>query len=202
MPRTSVIVRTTIQSAALKAAANLTTQLAAQYRVDSPQPLNWQRVLEFCIFGVLQAPVGCYWQEFLEETFPTRGTIRVAAAPAWKDYEHRGHQESKDTVATASEDTTNWWNVLWKLLIDQTIGLFIMNTLFLTVMNTAQVQSSAELLAVVRARVFRIIRAAWNLWPAVAIINFLWVPVEKRVLVGACVGFGWNIFLSIITAVK
>lgn len=39
--------------------------------------------------------------------------------------------------------------------------------------------------------------AGWKLWPAVSLLNFTIVPVNRRILVGSIVGLFWGIFLSL-----
>ena len=36
---------------------------------------------------------------------------------------------------------------------------------------------------------------AWKVWPAVSLFNFLVVPVDKRIIVGATVGLFWGIYM-------
>lgn len=170
--------KTIIQSAVLKAAANLTAQIGTQYQAQDPQPLDWQRVAEFAIFGLIQAQLNCWWQQFLEDSFPTR----VSA---------------KKTEREKDQGGVNWMNVACKLLLDQTLGLFIMNSTFLACTNAVRLQDPVLVVQVVRENIFSIIKAAWKIWPWVSICNFLWVPVEKRVLVASIFGFGWNIFLAL-----
>ncbi|OJJ08779.1 hypothetical protein ASPVEDRAFT_89989 [Aspergillus versicolor CBS 583.65] len=162
-----------LQSALLKAAANLTAQDAN----SSLSAIDWQSVAEFVIFCLIQAHLNCHWQRFLEDTFPT-------LSPA------RGKQR-----------TTAWHNVLLKLALDQTIGLFIMNVIFLVCTNAVR-PSSASLVAEVNGKIWPLIRNAWKVWPACALVNFLCVPVESRVLVASCVGFGWNVFLALFMLAK
>ncbi|KAJ9136562.1 hypothetical protein NKR23_g9731 [Pleurostoma richardsiae] len=208
MVRASVVASTALKSATLKASANVTTQLVARWRAGHALPFDWQRVLEFAVFGIIGASIGCVWQEALEVSFPTR-----RAAPR-KQPGLEDAVEKKDAVPNAPAPAspaeqlqpqhagaggTSWWNVVIKLLLDQTVGLLVMNTIFLTVTNLAHVASVAEIPGIVNQRVWRIVRAGWNVWPLVAVANFLWVPVESRVVVAACVGFGWSIFLSVIS---
>ena len=40
-------------------------------------------------------------------------------------------------------------------------------------------------------------RANWMVWPAAMLINFRFVPLQRRVLFGNSVGFGWGIFMSL-----
>lgn len=176
--------RTIVQSALLKVGANLTAQVAARWTQDGLSSLDpdWQRVAEFAVFGVIQAHMNYYWQHALEDAFPTRDQSTKRDGHGNKSSVHNGG--------------IKWLNVISKLILDQTVGLFIMNTAFLVCMNAARLQDANLVLQVVRADIIRIIRAAWKIWPFVSVINFLWVPVESRVLVASCVGFGWNMFLA------
>lgn len=162
-----------LQSALLKSAANLTAQAAN----SSLSAIDWQSVAEFAIFGLIQAHLNCHWQRFLEDTFPTLSPARD------------------------KQSTTAWHNVLLKLVLDQTVGLFLMNTVFL-VCTSAVRPSNTSLVVEVNRRIWPLILKAWKIWPACALVNFLWVPVESRVLVASCVGFGWNIFLALFMLAK
>lgn len=197
------IIITAIQSACLKASANLTAQIAAKWRSDTPCEFDWQRVAEFALFGLVGATIGYVWQHMLENAFPTR-TERL-----WQP--HPADNESleiKDKIvpptptADSSARGISWLNVGYKLIIDQTVGVTMMNTTFLIITNIFRLWSLSLVLDVVHERLWGIVKAAWMIWPAVAVINFVWVPVEFRVLVAACVGFAWNIFLSIISLKK
>ncbi|CRL25848.1 Mpv17/PMP22 [Penicillium camemberti] len=159
-----------VQSATLKAFANITAQILQQLKSPTPIPLDWNRVLEFAVFGIVSAPLISLWQRSLDETFPTQNS-RI-----------------------------NWPNVLLKLLLDQTIGLFVANVVFIICTTGARLQSGTLILQEVQARIFRILLAAWKIWPAVSLVNFLWVPWHSRVVVTSLVGFGWNIILSVLSS--
>lgn len=96
----------------------------------------------------------------------------------------------------------SWRNVLAKLVLDQTIGLLITSTVFLTITNIARVPHPYLVFGIIRERMWPLVKAGWHLWPLVAMCNFLWVPVRSRVLVAVIVGFGWSIFLSIFSMRK
>lgn len=93
----------------------------------------------------------------------------------------------------------NWPNVCYKLVLDQTVWLLFTTSIFLVVTNVFRVASMEALYEVWKDKTWFIIKAAWHVWPLVAILNFAFVPVDLRVLVAACVGFAWNIFLSFIS---
>lgn len=171
----SVQTKVVLQSALLKSAANLTAQ-AANSKLTA---IDWQSVAEFAIFGLIQAHLNCHWQRFLENTFPT-------LSPRAPDKTPR----------------TAWHNVLFKLAIDQTAGLFLMNTVFLVCTSAVRLSNTSQVVAEVNRRIWPLIRNAWKIWPACALVNFLWVPVESRVLVASCVGFGWNVFLALFMLAK
>ncbi|KAH6689767.1 hypothetical protein F5X68DRAFT_230375 [Plectosphaerella plurivora] len=211
-----------IQNTLIKASANLTAQLAAQWHSDNPPPLDRQRILEFAAFGFVGALVGFKWHGFLEDTFPTReagsGLPRIViVSPVThahdKDIPLQPMKANAPGGASITGDTATdlpvggrapgsgagirWRNVWAKLVADQTVGLSFMITIFLFITNVARQPSLSDVLTVIHAKLFGLVLAGWHIWPAVAIVNFLWVPVRWRVLVGSVVGFGWNIFLSI-----
>jgi hypothetical protein len=37
----------------------------------------------------------------------------------------------------------------------------------------------------------------YKFWPAISLISFLWIPVDKRVVFGCSVGVIWGIYLSL-----
>lgn len=40
--------------------------------------------------------------------------------------------------------------------------------------------------------------ASLKLWPAVAIVSFTLVPAERRIVFGAIVALGWNVYLGLV----
>ena len=95
-----------------------------------------------------------------------------------------------------------WRNLFAKLILDQTIGLFMSGCIFITITNIARVPHPSLVLPIIHDRVGKLIAAGWHIWPLVALCNFLWVPVRSRVLVAVFVGFGWSIFLSVFAMTK
>ncbi|KAL4757487.1 Mpv17/PMP22 family protein [Aspergillus foveolatus] len=93
------------------------------------------------------------------------------------DYEKQTHRERKEY----------WLHIFLKLMLDQTAGSFAMNTVSIICTTAARVSS---------------LNTLGKIWPAASLANFLWVPVDWRVLVSSCVGFAWNTFLSIWTLAK
>jgi len=185
-----------IQSAILKAAANLTAQTLTQWNSQAPTTYNWTRVAEFAAFGVVSAPLVSAWQRLLENNFPSQQKPPVEGESNNKANEVGENNERSGAVANR-QTQLNWPNIAIKLLLDQTVGQFFINVTFLICTNGARIESWGLLFVLIESRIFGIIWASWKLWPWVALANFIWVPVQWRVLVGSLVGFGWNIFLSI-----
>ena len=50
----------------------------------------------------------------------------------------------------------------------------------------------------VQDKFWPLVASGLKLWPFVSLISFVFVPVNKRVLLGALVGVGWNIYLSLL----
>ncbi|ETS85288.1 hypothetical protein PFICI_03313 [Pestalotiopsis fici W106-1] len=208
---------TAIHNTFIKAGANLTAQLVVQWSSKDPQPLDRQRILEFAIFGFIGAHIGYIWHLLLERQFPTHIIPRVGPplpviAPGEKDKDVAIPLPLPPSSAVAdpigggpasssggSATKVSWRNVVAKLVADQTVGLCVMISVFLIITNVARVPHFADVFIVVETKLWRLLRAGWNLWPIVAMCNFLWVPVRWRVIVSSCVGFLWNIFLSLVS---
>lgn len=201
---------TAIRAFFLKAAANLTAQLAARWHAQDPipQPIDRQRILEFAVYGFFQAQLGYFWHILLERLFPSRRSGDMIPPPPSKE---KGDDDEESRLSTegtsinfkellkSSRQGVIWWNIAAKLLIDQTIGATCFLSIFLVWTNFFRVQSISEIPAIWRAKIVTIIYASWAIWPWVMGLNFVLVPVEKRQLVSVCVGFCWNIVLSLLT---
>ena len=175
----------------IRAAANLTAQLSQ----PRPNGIDYFRIFQFMIFGLTSAPVNTYWQRFLESNFPTQ-----KPGSRTKTQEEKS-KKSPDTIRPEPQNETSlsgisWVNVILKVLLDQTIGLPVLNVIFLVIMNIEQFNNPQLLADIIQQRLFPILTAAWRIWPIVALTNFVFVPVESRVLLISCVAFGWTVFLS------
>lgn len=206
------LLSTAIRALFLKASANITAQLVARWHSQEPIPPHFdrQRVLEFAIYGFFQAQLGFFWHIFLERIFPSRrpvdATVTVAVPPKEKAHDDEESRLSTEgtsinllEVLNTSRQGVHWWNVVAKLVLDQTIGMFCFLSIFLTWTNLFRVQHLAEIPAIWRSKIFTLIYASWGFWPWIMVLNFVLVPVEKRQLVSVCVGFCWNIILSLLT---
>jgi hypothetical protein len=107
---------------------------------------------------------------------------------------------SKPDPAKASLSKTN---VLIKFLLDQTIGAVVNTLMFLAYMGYVNAQSKPGVNAwgMVQAdcgnKLWPMMKDGYKFWPAISLISFLWVPVDKRVVFGCSVGVVWGIYLSL-----
>lgn len=90
--------------------------------------------------------------------------------------------------------------------MDQTIGAVVNTLMFLAYMayvNAPQqgVLSTQSTLDVIRKeceqKLWPMIKDGYKFWPAISLISFVWVPVDKRVVFGCSVGVVWGIYLSL-----
>jgi hypothetical protein len=87
-----------------------------------------------------------------------------------------------------------------------TIGAVINNLLFLVFMGYVNAPVTAKGLEGPWAGIWRdveqrfwpLMKDGLKLWPFVSLMSFLFVPVNRRLLLGALVGVGWNIYLSLL----
>ncbi|KAI9896349.1 hypothetical protein N3K66_008521 [Trichothecium roseum] len=67
-------------SMVLKLSANLVAQTVAIHKSPVPISVDWQRVLEFAMFGFIQGHINYWWQHFLDRRYPDMGGGGAAAA--------------------------------------------------------------------------------------------------------------------------
>ena len=122
----------------------------------------------------MSCPPNFLWQQYIESTFPA---YAVAAD------------------GTKSLDITN---TAKKFFLDQTIAALINTAAFVAAF--AAFNGKASIQREVRRETFPLMKNGWKLWPIVSILNFTIVPVNRRILVGSCVGLFWGIYLSLVAA--
>ncbi|CAI6080094.1 unnamed protein product [Clonostachys chloroleuca] len=224
--RRALSLRLACQAAVMKVSANIIVQLLVPWRKGPDHfTFDYQQVLEFAAYGSFNSQLSNIIQFMLEDWFPaTRpaadSQIHLQALPSVEDRQQLEVKKDDDVSgggAAASAELglqgklrswfrispdVIWSNLLAKLILDQTIGLAISGVIFLFITNYLRVPNLPALFAVIRERIFTLIKAGWHIWPVVALANFLWVPVRSRVLVAVFVGFGWSIFLSVFAMKK
>jgi hypothetical protein len=154
--------------------------------------LNIAPVVKFAIFSIISNPPNIIWQTFLEDHFPTNVP---AIASNTSD-------EKKPAAATKTQ--TSKTNVLIKFVLDQTVGALVNTLMFLaymTYVNVTQQGKQDAWSAIAKEcsdKTWPMMKDGYKFWPAISLISFLWIPVDKRVLFGCSVGVIWGIYLSLI----
>lgn len=173
-------------------------------------------------------PPNYKWQEFLENTFPSypsAGTTRKGRYTSIP-LEDRDVEKDRDSNAgdlddpndDANEDATenrpnqrrSWRtklanvsikNTALKWFIDCiTLGAIMNTAAFLIIIGVLKGQTIAEIGHNLKTKELQIILDGYKLWPWAGLFNFLFVPMEKRLVFFSFVGLCWNIYLSIVAA--
>lgn len=59
----------------------------------------------------------------------------------------------------------DWRIIACKLVMNQTLGLAIINTIFLVCSTAFRLRSVEQVVGALRSRSVQVIKAAWTLWP-------------------------------------
>lgn len=158
-PSLSLILRQTVQAVLLSGIANTLAQLIQITRSPIHQSFNFQRLLQYLIFVVLNTPPNILWQAFLEDCFPgttmqphVRHYQRSTRAEDFSDLkepspleDEKGEYErkaAKQDLAKWEDDKKQWTeevkleprfdvkNTAWKFALDQTIGALVNTVIF------------------------------------------------------------------------
>lgn len=162
-------------------------------------------VAEFVIYTIVNVPINVVWQNWLESVFPS------STAPAEVKDEKKGSK-----APAKKEGGLSVTNTLAKFAMDQTVGAMINIPLFIATIGLTQGKTTEQIINTIRAvsgcafLLFRlylaecgvqdalsIYIAGAKLWPAVSLISYIAVPVERRVIFGSIAGVAWNIYLSL-----
>ena len=149
--------------------------------------------MKFVLFSILSNPPNIIWQGFLEDLFPTQVPSKAVPTSSEKT-------ASKPEPAKTSLSKTN---VLIKFLLDQSVGAVVNTLMFLSYMAyvNAQDKLGVNPMDVVtndcKNKLWPMMKDGYKFWPAISLISFLWVPVDKRIVFGCSVGVVWGIYLSL-----
>ncbi|KAJ4356043.1 uncharacterized protein N0V89_004070 [Didymosphaeria variabile] len=159
--------------------------------LQTPFAISFSPILKFALFSIISNPPNILWQTFLEDVFPSK----VPVEPSEKQLKDKPVQTR-----------TSKRNLLAKFILDQTIGAVVNTLMFLVYMayvNDHSARSTPSWYTVqadVSNRFWPMVMDGYKFWPAVSLISFLWVPVDKRVVFGCSVGVLWGIYLSLSVA--
>ncbi|KND92707.1 PXMP2/4 family protein 3 [Tolypocladium ophioglossoides CBS 100239] len=172
----------TAQAAGMSALSNIIAQYFAAYQTQSAFALELGALTRYVLYGILNTPLNCVWQEYLERKFPGQDAGRPA-----KQNDQRGHAAK------------NVKNLVIKFGLDQTVGA-AGNILFFTVvhgvLNGTPVSGIRQ--AIIQDSL-SIYLSGLMIWPLVSLISFAMLPVERRVIFGCAAGVAWGVYLSLIT---
>ncbi|KAJ9612197.1 hypothetical protein H2200_003794 [Cladophialophora chaetospira] len=179
----SHFITTTLQAATLSAISNLAAQGIKAYREERRFSPKFAPLAQFIIFTFLTCPPNILWQEYLEYKFPGQ---RLASS------------SSTDTIYEKQLDIPNTFR---KLLFDQTLGAFVNTLAFVAGMAAFKGKPAKVVQREVERNVIPLMINSWKVWPFVAMINFTFVPVGRRIIVASIVGLFWGTYLSMVAAV-
>ncbi|KAL1620537.1 hypothetical protein SLS56_009610 [Neofusicoccum ribis] len=194
----SPIVQQTIMAAVLSATSNVLAQLITAQKTGQAFTIDPAPVFKFVLFTALSTPPNVLWQEFLEDVFPGQKKPPPAVSKT-----PNGEKPAKDVVKDKAQEKSagmDWKNVFMKFLLDQTVGGVVNTVLFIAGMKALNGAGSQEIKVAVQEGLWPIFLAGTKLWPAVSLISFTMVPVDKRVLFGSIVGVAWGVYLSLVAA--
>ncbi|KAK5374828.1 hypothetical protein LTR20_001119 [Exophiala xenobiotica] len=174
MPYPSHMVLTTLQAAILSAVSNLLAQFLKAHRENRPLTISVRPLLHFVMFTIISCPPNILWQDFLEDRFPA--------------YTYS---------ATSSDKVLSRRNTAHKLLFDQTLCAFVNTVAFVAAMAAFKGKNMKSVRRDVERDTIPLMINGWKLWPMVAFLNFVFVPVNHRIIVASIVGLFWGIYLSL-----
>ncbi|QDS70415.1 hypothetical protein FKW77_009508 [Venturia effusa] len=176
-----------LQSAVLSIVSNILAQIIDAYQKNIPFSLNITPVLQFVTYSILNTPLNCYWQDYLEASFPSNVTTDV-------EVQNKTDEKAK---ALQRKKVFSVKNTLIKFALDQTLGAAVNIPLFIGIIGMIKGQGVDTIVHNVKADTLDIYRSGMKLWPAVSLISFTAIPANRRVIFGSLAGVAWNIYLSL-----
>jgi len=143
-----------------------------------PPRFDPYRTLRFALYNVAVAPIVGRWFMFIESRFPMPAATQAAT------------QAAKIWIKPADKTT------LKRMITDQTLFAPMSLTSFFSVMGLVETGSIEGVRLKFRDAYFPALEANYQLWPAVQLINFKFVPLQYRLPVVSTVGIAWNSYLS------
>ncbi|MCJ1278849.1 hypothetical protein MMC21_006668 [Puttea exsequens] len=92
------------------------------------------------------------------------------------------------------------WNTLIKFGLDQTVGAVVNVALYLGGTRLLRGVPPVECWQAVQEQTWPVMKAGYKLWPAVNVIQHVFIPVERKTVVGSMVGLGWGVYLALFAA--
>jgi len=179
-----------VQAAALSVLSNILAQVIDAYQKNaSLTSINLTPILHFVTYAILNTPINCLWQDWLESTFPSNKPAAVETPT-----DPKGHDK---TTTVEKKQVLDVKNTIIKFVMDQTVGAAFNIPLFIGIIGMVKGQSVDRIVSTVQRDFWEVYFSGMKLWPAVSIISFAAIPPERRVIFGSLAGVAWNIYLSL-----
>ncbi|CAF9923261.1 MAG: hypothetical protein ALECFALPRED_002343 [Alectoria fallacina] len=172
------LITATIQSTVL----TFCSLLIAQYLTSSPPP----NIPALLLYTLLSTPPNYLWQQYIEDQFPGYTLKKLDVDDGGKGVE--------------VEKRLNVRNTLIKLGLDQTIAAAVNVAAYIGGSRALRGVPLEECLMAVREQMWPVMKAGYKLWPAVNLVQHLFIPVERKMVVGSLVGMGWGVYLALFAA--
>jgi protein Mpv17 len=91
-------------------------------------------------------------------------------------------------------------NRLYKILMDQTIYLFVKCSIYITAVNMLAGESWEYSSDVAKGKIKGVMFTAWKFWPFVHAVTYTAIPAQHRILWVNCVDLFWNAILALKTS--
>ena len=182
---------------------------------QKPFTLDPTQIIHFVLFSLMACPPNFLWQMWLEQKFPGYLKADPTATKSEKangteaSMNGNGSGEPKKRVEPMTTSNTpqlpqktarklNLKNTLKKFALDQTLGAAINTVLFIAGIALLRGQSLTHVQSSVQQKFWPMIFAGQKLWPAVSLLSFTVIPVERRTLFGGIVGVFWGVYLGLV----
>ncbi|KAH8548934.1 hypothetical protein BGW37DRAFT_429940 [Umbelopsis sp. PMI_123] len=139
-----------------------------------PRLFDPYRTLRFALYNMAVAPIVGRWFIFLESRFPMPSIA----------------QTTKSLFKPADIVTVK------RMVTDQTLFAPMSLTLFFSVMGLVETKSLEGVKEKFRDAYLPALKANYQVWPLVQLVNFKFTPLPYRLPVVSTVGIAWNAYLS------
>ena len=120
------------------------------------------------------------------------------SAPTMQSTGYTDSDKSRSSLATGKgKRKLNVKNTATKFALDQTVGAAANTIMFLAGIALIRAHSLAYAVQQVVEGFWPLIFAGQKMWPAVSVISFTLVPVERRTVFGSIVGVFWNVVVTL-----
>lgn len=143
--------------------------------------------IKYALIAIIVTPPNFLWQEWLEESFPTR-----VPADSSTISEKNGRKPPQQSTRFSKR------SALIKFVLDQSLGAAVNTAAFIALASVWQDQSLGNVGKSLRDDFGGMLVAGWRFWPAVTLLNLVVVPWNWRPVVGNSAALGWGVFVALV----